>query len=168
MAGEKFLQLQSGKAATVTSVQTGGSGKENKIPSLDAAGKLDITMMPTGIGADTITAEASEALVAGNFVNLFLDTTLKVRKADATAAGKEANGFVLASFDSAAIATVYRQGDNNQLTGMTLCARQYLSEASPGARTETAPSATGNVVQFLGLATSETTLFFEERDTIIA
>lgn len=168
MAGEKFLQLQSGKPTTVTSTQAGGSGNENKIPSLDAAGKLDITMMPTGIGADVITAEASEALVAGNFVNLFLDTTLKVRKADATVAGKEANGFVLASFDSAATATVYRQGNNNQLTGMTIGARQYLSAASPGARTETPPSATGNVSQFLGIATSATEVFFEERDTIIA
>ncbi len=168
MAGENFLKLVNGKATTITSVQTGGSGKENKIPSLDAAGKLDITMMPTGMGQDTITAEASEALVAGNFVNLYLDTTLKVRKADATTAGKEANGFVLASFDSAAIATIYRQGNNNQLTGMTIGARQYLSAASPGARTETPPSATGNVVQFLGIATSATEVFFEERDSIIA
>jgi hypothetical protein len=167
MAGEKFLQLQSGKATTVTSTQAGGSGNENKIPSLDAAGKLDITMMPTGIGADTVTAEASEALSAGNFVNLYVDTTLKVRKADATAAGKEANGFVLSAFDSAATATIYRQGVNTQLTGMTIGARQYLA-TTPGSRTETAPSTTGNVVQFLGKATSATELFFEERDVMIA
>jgi len=167
MAGEKFLQLSNGKATTITSVQTGGSGQENKIPSLDGSGKLDITMMPTGIGADTVTVEASEALSAGDFINLYNSSGLKMRKADATTAGKEANGFVLASVENGATGTAYRQGVNNQLTGMTIGARQYLA-TTPGARTETAPSSTGNIVQFLGIATSATEMFFEERDSIIA
>ncbi len=167
MAGDKYLYNNSGRITEKASIQSSsGAGDAGKIPGLNAAGKLDITMMPTGIGADTITAEASEALAAGDFVNLYNSSGLKARKADASTAGKEANGFVLAAFDSAETATVYRQGNNNQLTGMTVGARQYL-DTTPGARSETAPSAAGNIVQFLGVATSATEVFFEERESFV-
>ena len=167
MAGDKFLYNNAGRITEKASNQTSaGAGDAGKIVALDSAGKLDITLMPSGIGADTITAEASEALAAGDFVNLYNSSGLKARKADATTSGKEANGFVLSAVESAASGTVYRQGVNNQLTGMTVGARQYLA-TTPGARTETAPSATGNVVQFLGIATSATEMFFEERESFV-
>lgn len=167
MAGDKYLYNNSGRITEKVSIQSSaGAGDAGKIPALDSAGKLDITMMPTGIGADTITAEASEALSAGDFINLYNSSGLKMRKADATTAGKEANGFVLAAVESAATGTAYRQGINNQLSGMTVGARQYLT-TTPGVRSETAPSATGNVVQFLGIATSATEMFFEERESMV-
>lgn len=154
MAGEKFMQLQSnGRLKEIEAAQTGGTGYENKIPALDATGKLALTMMPTGVSAEVISAEASEDLSAGDYVNLYLDTTLKCRKADA-ASGKPAHGFVLAAVSNGNTATVYHDGENDQVTGKTIGADQFLSNATPGATTETAP--TTGFVQRVGIATAAT------------
>jgi len=164
MAAPKYLYNNSGRVTEKAGVTTSTA---DSIPALDASGKLNIDMMPTGIGADTISATASEALTAGNFVNIYNDSGItKCRKADATTAGKEANGFVLANVDSEATATVYLQGLNNQLTGLTIGAKQFLA-TSAGGRTETAPSSAGNVVQYLGTANSATAMFFMERDSLV-
>jgi len=117
-------------------------------------------MMPVGIGADTATITASETLAAGNWVNVWNDaSTAKVRKADATTAGKEAHGFVLAAFSSGAPATVYFEGANTAVTGLTP-GPQFLNTTAGGA-TGTAPSGSGNVVQNVGVATSATSLNFQ-------
>lgn len=139
----------------------------NKIPILNASGQLDPSTMPTGIGADTKTIVASETMAAGDLVNVWNDAgTAKVRKADATAEGKEANGFVLAAVASAANATVYFEGRLTGLTGLTAGARQYVSAATPGAVTAAPPAAAGNVVQFVGVAVSATELDFEPSDAV--
>jgi len=82
-----------------------------------------------------------------------------VRKADASAAGKEAMGFVLAAVANAAAATVYFEGTDTQVSGQT-AGPVYLSPTTPGAGTATAPSAAGQVVQRVGYATSATTVNF--------
>lgn len=149
--------------ATVTSA---GVGSANKIAQLGADGLLDPSVMPVGIGADTATIVASEALAAGDFVNIWDDAgTAKVRKADATTEGKEAVGFVLSAVSAAANATVYFEGKNTQRSGLTPGARQYLG-TTPGACTATAPSANGNVVQPLGEAINATTIAFEKQEPI--
>lgn len=143
-----------------------GVGDAAKLPVLDGSGRLDSTFMPVGIGADTASVVASEALSAGDFVNIWNDLSVpKVRKADATVEGKEAHGFVLDAFASAATAFVYLEGRNTQLTGLTPGARQYLSTTA-GGRTETPPATTGNVVQMLGNAVTATTLNFEPQEPI--
>lgn len=129
-------------------------------------GTIDTSVLPPGIGTDTASVVASEALAAGDFVNIWDNAgTANVRKADATTAGKEAIGFVLEAVLSTASATVYFEGRNTQLTGLTPGARQYLS-TTPGGRTETAPATAGNVVQHLGAAYSATALNFEPSDSI--
>lgn len=144
-----------------------GAGDAGKVVALDGAGRIDSSMMPVGIGADTATIVASEALSAGDFVNVWDDAgTIKVRKADATAAGKEADGFVLAAVSSAANATVYFEGQNNQRSGLTLGARYFLSTTAGGVTT-TAPTGSGNVVQYLGRAVSATAISFEGDEGII-
>ncbi len=168
MAGNKYLALVSGRKQEVTSVNaSAGAGDANKIVALDAAGKLDNSMMPTGIGADTKIIPSSENLAAGDFVNLWDDAgTLKARKADATTSGKEADGFVLAAVTAPANATVYFEGTNNQRTGLTPGARQYLHTTAGGV-TDTPPSTAGNVVQYLGKAISATEITFEPDDGVI-
>lgn len=136
-----------------------GAGDAGKIPQLDGTGRLDASMMPVGIGADTQSITASEALAAGDLVNVHNSTGAKVRKADATAAGKHAVGFVLASVANAALATVYFEGTVTGLTGLT-GGDQFLA-ITPGASDETPPNAAGNVIQRVGSATSATTLAFE-------
>ncbi len=142
-----------------------GAGDSGKVVALDAAGRIDSTMMPVGIGADTATITTSEALAAGDLVNIWNSTGAKVRKADATTAGKEAHGFVLASFGSATSATVYFEGTNTAVTGLTP-GPQYLSTTA-GVASATAPSAAGNVVQRVGFATSATTMNFQAQTPLV-
>lgn len=110
----------------------------------------------------TTTATASETLASGDLVNLWDDGgTLKARKADADDATKPAHGFVSAAVSSAATATVRvtRGSINTDASGLTPGARLYLSTAG-GLVTETAPSASGNLVQPIGVALSATSYVF--------
>ena len=145
--------------ATIVNSKTSsaGAGDSGKLPALDGSGKLDNSFMPTGIGADTASITASEALSAGDLVNIWNNASVaNVRKADATTSGKEAMGFVLTSVSSGASATVYFEGSNTGKTGMTP-GKQYLSTTAGGCTT-TAPSGSGNIVQVVGFATSATVI----------
>lgn len=146
-------------------VESAGAGDSGKIPALDNTGRLDDSVMPVGIGADTASITAGENLAAGDFVNVYNDSGAKVRKADATASGKEAHGFVLASVTSGDPATVYFEGTNTQVTSATPGV-VYLS-TSAGSFTGTAPSSSGNVVQKLGVAVSSTAISFEAQQHIV-
>ena len=141
-----------------------GAGDSGKVVALDASGKIDTTMMPVGIAADVAILTTTEALTAGDWVNVWNSTGAKVRKADATVAGKEAHGFVLASFGSATSATVYFEGSNTAVTGQTPGV-VFLSPTA-GTGTTTAPSASGNVVQRIGFATSATNVNFQSQAPI--
>jgi len=191
MAAPRFLANISGRIKMVAAILTSaGAGDAEKIVATNAngvlddsimgaaetgasvvvktaaSGTLDPSIMPPGIGADTATIEASEGLAAGDIVNIWSDAgTAKVRKADATAEGKEAHGFVLSAVSSAANALVYFEGRNTQLSGLTPGATLFLS-TTPGAVTSTAPSATGNVVQVCGMAYAATGLNFEASNPV--
>lgn len=158
---DKYLRLNNGvPTQTEATTSSAGAGDAGKIVALDAGGKLDNTMMPTGIGADVAVIASSENLAAGDLVNIWNDGgTAKVRKADASAAGKEAHGFVLDAVTSPANATVYFEGTNDQVTGLTP-GPQYLSTTA-GIATATPPSTTGQVVQRVGVATAATSINIE-------
>jgi hypothetical protein len=164
MPAKKYLNVIGGRTKQVASVVvSAGAGNDGDIPALDAAGKLDISVLPSGVGQNTVSATATEALAAGDLVNLF---ATGARKADATTEGKEAHGFVKASVASAAAATIYLSGNVlTGLTGLTVGDRQYLATTA-GARTTTAPSASGNVVQMIGIAASATSIIFEPEEPI--
>lgn len=168
MAGEKYIKLGlNGTLSEQAATQTGGGGNENKIPALDATGRLDNTMMPVGVGPDTASIEAAENLSAGDFVNIYNATgTTKVRKADATTNGKEANGFVLDAATLGESVLVYFEGRNTQLTGLTGGEIYFLSTTA-GSVTDTPPSTAGNVVQRVGRAISATELSFESTQPIV-
>jgi hypothetical protein len=145
--------------ATIVNSKTSsaGAGDSGKLPALDGSGKLDTSFMPTGIGADTASITASEAITAGDLVNIWNNASVaNVRKADATTSGKEAHGFVLSAALSGASATVYFEGSNTSKIGMTP-GKQFLSTTAGGCST-TAPSGSGNVVQVVGFATSATVI----------
>lgn len=143
-----------------------GAGDTGKIPALDSSGRLDTSFMPVGIAADTSSVATSETLAAGDFVNIYNNGgTAAVRKADATIAGKEANGFVLSAFTHPATAVVYFEGNNTAVTGRTP-GKQYLSTTA-GTSTTTAPSGSGNVVQYIGVATSATSINVEFHQTVV-
>jgi hypothetical protein len=154
-------------ATIVNSTTTSaGAGSSGKLAALDGSGRLDTTMLPVGIGADTAVVLASEALAAGDLVNIWNNTgTANARKADATTSGKEAHGFVLAAVSNGANATVYFEGSNTSVTGRTP-GKQFLS-TTPGTSTTTAPSTAGNVVQIVGFATSATSMNFQSGTPVV-
>lgn len=163
MAAKSFYRVVSGILTQIFGVQVStGAANAGDIPALDDTGRFDMSLMPVGIGADTAIIPASEALAAGDEVNLWTDAgAVKARKADASVPGKESNGFVLAAVSSGANATVYFEGTNTQKTGLTPGATYYLSATTPGAVATTAPGVVGQVVQRIGKATSATTLSYE-------
>lgn len=143
-----------------------GAPDVNKIPKLDAAGRLDPTVMPVGIGADTASLVASEALSAGDIINVWNDGgTAKMRKADAAAAGKPAMGFVLAAVGSGATGTAYFEGSVTGLSGLT-GGQRYLSTTTPGGTQASAPTVAGQVIQKVGFAVSATAMNFNVGEPI--
>jgi hypothetical protein len=146
-------------------IVSAGAGDSGKLVALDAAGKIDTTVLPVGIGADTAVITTSEAVSAGDLINIHNSTGAKARKADATTSGKEAMGFVLTGVGSGAAATVYFEGTNTAVTGQTP-GIVYLSTTA-GLATSTAPSASGNSVQIVGVATSATSINFQFTRPII-
>lgn len=192
MAAPRFLARLAGRLKMVATIATSaGAADKEKIPSTNAAGvldpsllnaattgtnkvamtdgtgRLDPSIMPVGVAADTQSVVTSEALAAGDLVNIWNDAgTEKVRKADATAEGKEIHGFVLSAFGLGATALVYGEGKITGLTGLTPGAYYYLSETTPGALVAAEPSGAGNVSQLAGWAASATVLNFEPGEPV--
>lgn len=158
MAAPKYMKNNAGvlteQAATVTAVA-------DSVVATDGTGTIPAVLMPPGITAPTASVVSSENLAAGDLVNVYNNAGVgNVRKADASTTGKEAHGFVLSAVTSPAAATVYFGDPNTAVTGLTPGA-QFLSAATAGKSTITAPSAAGQIVQRVGTATSATVLIFE-------
>lgn len=164
MAAQRFIALVSGKlkqvAASVTSTA-------DAIVAMDASGHIDVSVLPSGIGAEVVVCPASENLVSGNMVNLWNNSgAINARKADATTNGKPAHGFVLANVTAPANATVYIASQTNTaLSSLTIGADYYLG-TTPGAVQSTPPASAGNVVQYVGTAHSATAMVFMPGPTI--
>jgi hypothetical protein len=162
---DKFIDLVSGRRILKDPIDVStGAPDSGKIIKLDSSGRLDNSFLPVGVGADTLTIEAGENLDSGDFVQIYNDGgTPKVRKAD-NSNDRRASGFVLLSVISGNNAEVYLEGTNTALSGMTIGARQYLGTA--GDVTETAVTGSGEIHQFLGIASSATELNIEVTDEI--
>jgi hypothetical protein len=131
MAAQKFLVRKAGRTQQEQStVASTGAADAGSVVALDADGRLNASALPAGIGADTQILPASEALIAGNFVNIFADAGVaKVRLAD-NSNGRVADGYVLASVASSADATVYPlDGTNNGLVGLDAGGSYWLGVA---------------------------------------
>jgi hypothetical protein len=167
MAGKTFLRLVAGAIKEIRGLQSSaGAGNDGDLVALDSTGRIDSSMMPVGIGAETKSVLASENLAAGDWVNLYDNAgTLNVRKADATTDGKPADGFVLAVVASAANATVYTDGINTQVSGLTAGSTVFL-HTTAGLSTQTAPSTAANAVQRVGKALSATEVVFERGEPV--
>jgi len=145
--------LKTRRKSTVSTSSGGGSAGE--IPGLDSNGKLDVSFFPTGIGPETQSATASEALSAGDWVNFHdVSGTKSVRKANATDHTKPTEGFVKQSYSSSASATVYTAGDNDRVPVGTFVASDVGLEAflstTAGGTTKSPATSTGNLIQSVG------------------
>ena len=161
----KFLNLTNGKKTLESAIDSSaGAGDANKIIMTDSSGLIDSTFIPS-IG--DISVEASEALDAGDFVELHLDGgTLKMRKADNSNA-RQADGYVLNAVAAAANGVIkpLHVGVNNGLSGLTIGTRYFLGTA--GDVTTTPPTGSGELVQCLGIARSATELYMTPEDPVL-
>lgn len=143
-----------------------GAADAAKVVLLDATGKIDSTMINATATTNSKVMTTSEVLTAGNWINIHESTGAKVRKADASVAGKEAMGYVLSGAASGATVTVYFEGDNTGVTGMT-GGPVYLSATTAGAGQATSPTGVGVVSQVIGFANSATSVNFQPGPVIV-
>lgn len=112
-----------------------GAADGGKTLILTAGGTIDPTMMPAGVGPSTTNIMASEALSSGDMVNIYDNAGVaNCRLSDGSTVGKEAHGFVLAACAAGVAAAVYFDGTNDQCVGLTPGV-QYLHAANPGKTT---------------------------------
>jgi len=150
--------------ATVVSA---GAGNAGDILALDASGKIDMTVLPTGVGAEVATLVATEALQAGDYVNIWDDAgTPKVRLAD-NSNGRRAHGFVKAAVSISSNATVYFEGDNDSLSSLTPGLDVFLDTAGNVVQSAPAESSVGTIVQRLGVARAATIVSTDIDKTVI-
>ena len=164
MAAPKYIKNVSGVLTEQAASESSGS---EVIVATNSSGQIDISFMPTGIGPDTVSLVTSEALSAGDFVNVYDNAgTPNCRKADASTTGKQAHGFVLSSVTSGGTALVYLGGINTQVTGAT-AGDVFLSDTTPGGFTSTAPTTAGHIVQNIGNAVAATKIQFDPDPVIV-
>lgn len=156
-----FLARVAGRIQQVFAITTSaGAADADKIPALGTDGRLDLSMMPAGVGANVVSATASEALSAGRFVNLHYDAgVLKMRLAD-NSNGRVAWGYVREAVDADEVGQAYRLNTvNAHLTGLTPGAEYWLGTAGGVTATPLDPETdTGALDQYLGIAASATEL----------
>jgi hypothetical protein len=163
MAGNRYVTVSGSQMTSLASADvSAGVADAGKIVGLNSAGKVDITMLPTGIGETTEVKTAGEAIAAGALVQVTATGT--VVNADA-ATHRAAVGFVLSAIANAATGTVYYSGQITGLSGLTPGARYFVGAA--GAITTTAPTAAGSIWQPIGRATSATALEFLPQDLVV-
>lgn len=157
------------QAEKAPTVQSTGVANAADIVGLDSSGRLDPSVLPVGVGPTTVTVPASEALAAGAWVNLWLNSGVEnARNADASGGyGKKVDGFVLSAVASGANALVYTAGLNNARSGLTTNSIYFLSASAAGGDTATPVTASGQILQVVGKAVSATAIAFQKTEPVI-
>lgn len=172
MATQGFLARVAGKTKQIFAIATSaGAADAGKIPALDSTGRIDTSMMPLGLGANTTQATASEAIGAGKFINYWDNAgVFSMRLAD-NSNGRQADGYVTAAVTSGAVGTGYPlDGTNAQLTGLTVGTRYWLGTAGGVTPTPLDEADAGNankISQYLGVAKSTTELVTDDQGHVV-
>lgn len=168
MAAKKYVKYLNGELALqAASVTSTGVANDGDLVALDSSGKLDVSVLPTGVGPEVAILVATEALNAGDYVNIWNDAgTPKVRLAD-NSNGRRAHGYVKASVSISANATVYFEGDNDSLSSLVAGGDVYLGTAGGVIQTPLAETAVGSISQKLGVARAATIVSTDIDKTII-
>jgi hypothetical protein len=168
MAGNKYMTLDGGKKALIKSNNTSvGAADSGKIVSLNAAGKIDPSLLTD---QDVSNIEAFENLAAGDYVNLFLDASvIKARLAD-NSNDRPAHGYIDDTVTAASNVNVFFEGSNTNLSGLTVGARQFLGTIGQTIETALDPTNAandGDLHQLLGVAISATEINTDIQDCIL-
>lgn len=161
-----YLARIAGRITEVAGLVTSaGAGDAGKVVQTDSTGRLDQSLMPVGVAADVHTSTAGGTLTAGDFA--YVTSTGTISRATAGTSGVDATGFVLAASANGQPATIYFEGRNTGLSGLTVGSRYYLSDTTPGGVTSTPVTGAGKIHQYLGTAITATTIAFEAADGIV-
>lgn len=147
-----------------------GSSDGGKGIATKEDGTIDPSFMPPGIGADTITAVAGEALNSSTpIVNLFNDGgTIKARKADATSGGvKPASGFIKSNYSLGQSVTVYIEGYITGLSDLDITKRCFTSKTAGAVTQDVSEYTTNDIAQDIGYPTATDTMHFKASRPLI-
>lgn len=167
-----FLARVAGKTKQLFGLATSaGAADAGKIVATGPDGRLDLSLMPVGIGSNSTSCPASEALGAGKFVNFHANAgALNVRLAD-NSNGRQADGFVkdaVASNGTAVVSPL--DSTNSGLTGLSPGARYWLGTAGGVITAALDPADVANagkVCQELGTAKSATELVTDDLGHVV-
>lgn len=167
MADRKFLALDdTGKHKIEKEAinVSAGAGDAEKIIATDDEGKIDPSFLPE---SEFLVREASEDLDQWDWVNIWDDGgTAKARKADASAFGTRAMGYIRNNYLTAENAEIFAEGIMPGFVGLTIGAPVFLSLVS-GETTQVPPTATGEIWQKVGEAVSATEIRVEIGEAIV-
>lgn len=172
MTAQRFLTRAGGKTKQMQGkVTSTGAADAGALPALDDSGRLDPSVMPLGIGVQVDILPASEALDAGDFVNIYDDAGVaKVRKAD-NSNGRSADGFVSTAVAVSADATIHPlDGVNAAMSALSPGKEYWLGTAGDVTDTpldETDPANANKISQQLGKALSATELRTDDYGYVI-
>ena len=127
--------------------------------STNVTGSLRVT---EAVGARRTFLTASEALTAGDFVNVAVGG---VRRATNNDTNKQAHGFVAQGASTGNAVTVFYSGLNTGVTGLAAGSRYFLGTA--GGETTTPPTAVGQLSQEVGVAVASTAILVNFGPAII-
>ena len=161
-AAQQIMALTTAGLKFITGSTVGGAAYAYMVALLGANGKLDVTVMPDGIGPDTLTGTATGALSANALVNI--SSTGTIQTADYTNS-RPAHGYCPAGAANLATATVYKYGTITGLAGLTPGQPVYLGTS--GAFTQAPVITAGSGIwQQIGVASSATTIEFNPLEAI--
>lgn len=166
---DKFIELKEGELAEKKPAITSSGGVDGgRLVALDEnTGKLDPSVMPSGIGADNITATCSDNLSPGNLVNLWVDGgVLKARKANASL-GYRASGFVLDAGSVGNTIQVSMEGSMVGLGAIVPGLPYFLSESTPGTHSDSPPTSSDFILQEIGTGRSLDSISFEPQSPVL-
>lgn len=155
---------QGANAEFAPATSSAGAADAGRVIALGPDGKIDPTMIS---GGTTVALPATETISGGSWVNLWSNAGVaSVRNADNTSIAKRAHGYAPAAIASGATGTVQLgRGINAALSGLTPGATYFLGTA--GGQSTAIPTASGSIVQQLGVARSATELSFVEQPPVI-
>ena len=167
MSTDRYLNQVNGQLAEAAAVAiSSGVGEANKIVALGTDGRLDVSLMPVGIGPDTSTVIASENLSAGDLINMYNALGVaKCRKADCSN-GRRAHGFILESVSADSPAAIYTDATITGLTILPKDAGVPLYLYINGAWSLNPPTTAGYISQEIGYVVSTTEAKFEPQQPI--
>lgn len=172
MTAQRFLTRAEGKTKQAQGkVTSAGAADAGALVALDDSGRLNESLLPLGVGVQVDILPASEALDAGDFVNIFDDAGVaKARKAD-NSNGRPADGFVSTAVTLSGDAAIHPLDGVNAAMSALLPGKEYwLGTAGDVADTpldETDPANANKISQQLGKALSATELRTDDYGYVI-